>query len=79
MYAIPPFTAVKSLDFDDHPFEIQQWDDVCELCESADSFLDEVIIDDAGTRMFVCSDSYYCEQQKIKKEQRQSVLLASQS
>jgi alpha-D-ribose 1-methylphosphonate 5-phosphate C-P lyase len=29
--------------------------------------------------MFVCSDSYYCEQQKIKKEQRQSVLLASQS
>ena len=79
LYAIPPFTAVKSLDFDDHPFEIQQWDDVCELCESADSFLDEVIIDDDGTRMFVCSDSYFCEQQKINKLECHSILLASES
>ena len=79
LYAIPPFTTVKSLDFDDHPFEVQRWDDVCELCNSDDSFLDEVIIDDAGNRMFVCSDSYYCGQQKIKKEQHSSVSSASQS
>lgn len=60
IYAIPPFTAVKSLDFDDHPFEIQTWDEVCALCQSAESFLDEIIVDDAGNRMFVCSDSAYC-------------------
>lgn len=79
LYAIPPYTSVNSLDFDDHPFEIQKWDGVCEICESADSFLDEVIIDDDGTRMFVCSDSYFCEQQKTKNEQRQSILSAGES
>lgn len=25
IYAVPPFTRVESLDFDDHPFTVQQW------------------------------------------------------
>jgi len=65
IYAIPPFTEVKSLDFDDHPFEVQTWDEVCALCGSTESFLDEVIMDDEGTRMFVCSDSDYCHQRRM--------------
>ena len=60
IYAIPPHTKVVSLDFDDHPFTIQKWDAHCALCGAKDSFLDEVILDDAGNRMFVCSDSDYC-------------------
>ncbi len=60
IYAIPPFTTVKSLDFEDHPFAVQRWDDDCALCGATDSFLDEVILDDRGKRMFVCSDSDYC-------------------
>ena len=60
LYAIPPYTSVESLDFDDHPFEIQKWDAHCALCGATDSFLDEVITDDEGTRMYVCSDSDYC-------------------
>ncbi|MGC7404493.1 alpha-D-ribose 1-methylphosphonate 5-phosphate C-P-lyase PhnJ [Pandoraea pneumonica] len=60
LYAIPPYTPVESLDFDDHPFEIQKWDAHCALCGATESFLDEVITDDAGTRMYVCSDSDYC-------------------
>ena len=64
LYAIPPFTDVKSLDFEDHPFDVQTWDEVCALCGSADSFLDEIITDDAGNRMFVCSDSDHCRQQR---------------
>jgi alpha-D-ribose 1-methylphosphonate 5-phosphate C-P lyase len=62
LYAVPPYTKVKSLDFDDHPFEVQQWEENCALCGSDQSFLDEVIIDDEGTRMYVCSDSHYCSQ-----------------
>lgn len=62
LYAIPPYTVVKSLDFTDHPFAVQEWDDVCTLCGSEQSFLDEVIINDEGERMFVCSDSHYCQQ-----------------
>ncbi|MES2425161.1 MAG: alpha-D-ribose 1-methylphosphonate 5-phosphate C-P-lyase PhnJ [Pseudomonadota bacterium] len=64
IYAVPPYTDVKSLDFDDHPFEIQKWSSRCALCDAADSFLDEIIVDDAGSRMFVCSDSEYCEDRR---------------
>ncbi len=61
IYAIPPWTEVKSLDFEDHPFEIQRWDEPCALCGAANSYLDEVIIDDQGGHMFVCSDTHHCE------------------
>jgi alpha-D-ribose 1-methylphosphonate 5-phosphate C-P lyase len=61
---LPPYTEVKSLDFDDHPFEIEQWDKACALCGATDSFLDEVIADDAGTRVFVCSDSDHCAERR---------------
>lgn len=60
IYAIPPHTRVRSLDFEDHPFEIQSWDEACAICGSRQSFLDEIITDDRGGRMFVCSDSDYC-------------------
>jgi alpha-D-ribose 1-methylphosphonate 5-phosphate C-P lyase len=60
IYAVPPYTRVKSLDFDDHPFAIQQWEEDCALCGAEESFLDEVILDDQGGKMYVCSDSHYC-------------------
>jgi len=60
IYAVPPYTKVESLAFEDHPFEVQRWEKPCELCGSHDSFLDEVITDDKGGRMFVCSDTDYC-------------------
>jgi alpha-D-ribose 1-methylphosphonate 5-phosphate C-P lyase len=61
IYAVPPYTAVESLAFEDHPFEIQKWHAVCAQCGAADSFLDEIITDDAGGRRHVCSDSDYCQ------------------
>lgn len=64
IYAIPPYTSVESLAFDDHPFEIQKWDACCAICHAEDSFLDEVITDDAGTRMYICSDSDYCQERQ---------------
>ncbi len=64
IYAIPPYTSVKSLDFEDHPFEVQTWDQPCALCGSRDSFLDEIVTDDKGGRMFVCSDTDFCARQR---------------
>ncbi|MDA3887856.1 MAG: alpha-D-ribose 1-methylphosphonate 5-phosphate C-P-lyase PhnJ [Allgaiera sp.] len=60
IYAVPPYTQVVSLDFEDHPFEASKPDHPCALCGATDSYLDEVITDDAGARMFVCSDTDYC-------------------
>ncbi|WP_195819870.1 alpha-D-ribose 1-methylphosphonate 5-phosphate C-P-lyase PhnJ [Roseobacter sp. MH60115] len=60
IYAVPPFTKVVSLDFEDFPFEASKADGACALCGVDNSYLDEVIMDDAGNRMFVCSDTDFC-------------------
>ncbi len=60
VYAVPPWTDVRSLDFDDHPFAVERWNERCALCDAADSYLDEIVLDDSGWRMFVCSDTEYC-------------------
>jgi alpha-D-ribose 1-methylphosphonate 5-phosphate C-P lyase len=70
IYAIPPYTKVKSLDFEDHPFSVQKWEHACALCGSHESFLDEMIVDDQGTRMFVCSDSDYCHSRRDDEVQQ---------
>jgi len=64
IYAVPPFTAVRSLDFEDHPFAIERWDQTCALCGAADVFMDEIVMDDKGGRMFVCSDTDFCERRR---------------
>jgi alpha-D-ribose 1-methylphosphonate 5-phosphate C-P lyase len=60
IYAVPPYTSVKSLDFTDHPFVVERWQQRCAICGADDSFLDEVITDDKGGRIFICSDTDYC-------------------
>ncbi len=64
IYALPPYTEVASLDFEDHPFEASKAPHPCSLCGAADSYLDEVIVDDEGGRMFVCSDTDFCENRR---------------
>jgi alpha-D-ribose 1-methylphosphonate 5-phosphate C-P lyase len=64
IYAVPPFTTVRSLDFEDHPFTIERWDPTCALCGAADVFMDEIVVDDKGGRMFVCSDTDFCERRR---------------
>lgn len=64
IYAVPPFTKVTSLDFDDYPFELPTWEESCALCGAEDTFLDEVILDDKGKRMFVCSDTDHCTERR---------------
>ena len=61
IYAIPPYTRVRSLDFEDHPFTVQKFSSPCALCAAQGAYLDEVLLDDRGGRMFVCSDTDFCE------------------
>ncbi len=66
IYALPPFTSVVSLDFDDHPFEINAFDQPCALCGAEGVYLDEIVMDDAGTRMFACSDTDHCASRRAE-------------
>ncbi len=66
IYAIPPHTKVVSLDFDDHPFERNTFSDPCALCGAEGVYLDEIVTDDRGGRMFVCSDSDHCEERRAQ-------------
>jgi alpha-D-ribose 1-methylphosphonate 5-phosphate C-P lyase len=64
IYALPPYSDVISLDFEDHPFCASKAAHDCDLCGAGESYLDEVILDDAGGRMFVCSDTDFCAQRR---------------
>ena len=64
IYAIPPYTRVVSLDFEDYPFERMRAEKPCALCGAGDTYLDEVIMDDQGGRMFVCSDTDHCRSRR---------------
>lgn len=68
IYALPPYTQVVSLDFQDYPFTASKADHACHLCGAINSYLDEVIVDDAGGRMFVCSDTDFCTTRRTEAE-----------
>lgn len=60
IYALPPYCRVASLDFDDFPFDPSKADHPCALCGAIDSYLDEIVADDSGGRIFACSDTDHC-------------------
>ena len=64
IYAVPPHTEVKSLDFEDHPFRAETVAQACAFCGAESSFKDEIIVDNQGNRLFVCSDTDFCRQNR---------------
>ncbi|MBE9075896.1 alpha-D-ribose 1-methylphosphonate 5-phosphate C-P-lyase PhnJ [Romeria aff. gracilis LEGE 07310] len=68
IYAVPPYTEVKSLDFEDYPFQVETWDKACEFCGSTESYLDEVVTDNDGGRLWICSDTDFCRSRGKREE-----------
>tara|TARA_S200000501_G_C20299780_1_gene515293 strand:- start:86 stop:502 length:417 start_codon:yes stop_codon:yes gene_type:complete len=62
IYAIPPHTKVTSLDFEDYPFDPGGIDIPCELCGNLNTYKDEIVTNDSGDRIYVCSDTDFCSQ-----------------
>jgi alpha-D-ribose 1-methylphosphonate 5-phosphate C-P lyase len=61
IYAVPPFTDVVPLTFEDIPFEVERIPDaVCQRCGSTESYLSEIPQQDAPSR-WVCSDTDWCD------------------
>lgn len=70
VYAIPPYTEVKPLVFDDRPFRIEDFGSHrCELCGSTGVFLDQV--KGADRDRYTCSDTDHCERTRRQKEDLQ--------
>jgi alpha-D-ribose 1-methylphosphonate 5-phosphate C-P lyase len=61
VYAVPPYTKVKSLCFEDYPFEVEEVQNKkCRLCGATGVYMDEIIDAKTGTASHQCNDASYC-------------------
>jgi alpha-D-ribose 1-methylphosphonate 5-phosphate C-P lyase len=61
VYAVPPFTDVEPLDFEDHRFDVEDMAGrVCARCGASGVFMDEVLSGGSRTA-FYCSDTAFCD------------------
>ncbi len=64
IYAIPPYTQVVPLAFDDVPFKAEDFSGkTCRLCGAQGVYMDEVY-DQQGCVYYECSDTGFCEKRR---------------
>jgi alpha-D-ribose 1-methylphosphonate 5-phosphate C-P lyase len=62
VYAVPPYTRVEPLAFEDRPFQPERFDRPCAVCGARDSYLVE---DDRGEQpVLCCSDTDECRRRR---------------
>lgn len=66
VYAVPPYTDVEPLAFEDYPFTVERFAEPCARCGSRTSFL-TALPDEHGSD-YVCSDTDYCDEQLALQE-----------
>ena len=70
IYAIPPYTEVIPLAFDDVPFEKENFKGKkCRLCGSENTYLDEMFDQRTGAKVYQCSDTSYCREVRDRVSQ----------
>lgn len=70
IFAIPPYTRIEPLQFEDVPFEKERFEGaVCRHCGSRNTFMDE-IGGPNGERLYQCSDTAYCNKQSDLQQKR---------
>jgi alpha-D-ribose 1-methylphosphonate 5-phosphate C-P lyase len=61
IYAVPPYTTVVSLDFEDYPFSVEDFEGIhCRLCDASGVYFDELVDPETGTTYHQCNDTGYC-------------------
>jgi alpha-D-ribose 1-methylphosphonate 5-phosphate C-P lyase len=67
IYAIPPYSDVQPLKFEDREFKVETFEDKqCKRCGNSGVFLDQVY-DSKGAVNYYCSDTSYCDKTLEKK------------
>lgn len=70
IYAVPPYTDVASLAFDDYPFQVESFEGKsCHLCGAEDVFLDEIVHEETNETIYQCNDTSYCLERLNKKQE----------
>lgn len=65
IYAIPPHTRVVSMCFEDVPFEKEDFEGKhCRLCGAEHVYLDEIVDEKTGERVYECSDTGFCKKRR---------------
>jgi alpha-D-ribose 1-methylphosphonate 5-phosphate C-P lyase len=70
IYAVPPHTSVKSLDFEDHPFRVESFPGArCALCGTEGVYMDELFDAQTGRTWHQCNDTGYCARRRVEAEE----------
>lgn len=65
IYAVPPHTQVISMCFEDVPFKAEDFEGkCCRLCGASGVFLDEIMDEATGEKVYECSDTGYCQKRR---------------
>lgn len=62
VYAVPPYTAVAPLEFDDRAFTIEHFPEPCALCGATDTYLQAD--QETDPPRYLCSDVAYCRRRR---------------
>lgn len=74
VYAVPPYTKVVSLAFEDFSFQVEAFENkYCRLCGAKGVFLDEIPDESRGETFYQCNDTSYCLQRFNQKSAEKSV------
>ncbi len=65
IYAVPPYTDVEPVTFDDVPFEVERSPGRCDRC-GAVGWTESFLIEVPNSRTWVCSDTDYCARRRLK-------------
>ena len=61
IYAVPPYTKVVSLAFEDYPFQVENFSgEYCQLCGAKGVYLDEIVDEKTGKTYYQCNDTSNC-------------------
>jgi alpha-D-ribose 1-methylphosphonate 5-phosphate C-P lyase len=69
IYAIPPYTSVEPLEFEDHRFRTERFPEGCRRCGSTDTFLDELTDETTGATYYRCSDESFCDKRLSERRE----------
>lgn len=61
IYAVPPYTKVISMAFEDYPFRVENFSgQKCHLCGGQGVYLDEIVDEKTGETYYQCNDTSNC-------------------